>query len=302
MTQDIFDVAAANAHSHIVSFRTSGAGSPLFCFPGSGGDVHIFDELVAALPEGQPVYGIDMQWLCQTAEEFTIEQLAAFCLDLIRKIQKCGPYYFCGYSFGGLVAYEMAMQLIDQGDSANLVALLDAPNPAQMSSLSAADSMHFRKTYVVDRLKRYCHHLMQGEVKAFTGRGLAFVTSRAGRFFMPTIKVAYRMMDKPLPQTLRANDPGFLKAWSSYTPKRYPKSVVCFRVEDRGPEHDRDPSMGWEACVTGDVKVHVVPAGHVDMMTTPSVGIVADNLAAYLDRPLNDKEQPVIGNSACSGT
>jgi thioesterase domain-containing protein len=281
--------------SHIVPFRTSGGGSPLFCFPGMGGSVDIFREMIAALPEGQPVYAVDMEWLCETEQDFTIEQLAAFCLDAIRKIQKGGPYYFCGYSFGGLVAYEIATQLINEGESASLVALLDAPNPALRSSLSAADSAEFRKTYLKDRLKKYGLQLVQGDIKAFMSRGSTFITSRARRFFMPSIKIGFRMMNRPLPGILRSNDLGFLKAWNFYVPKRYPKGVVCFRVEDRGPEHDRDPSMGWDACAIGGVQVHVVPGGHVDMMRMPSVRIVADKLAAYLDSGSNHNKEPVAG-------
>jgi thioesterase domain-containing protein len=295
MTNDIFASPAAKDHSHVVQFRTEGSGSPLFCFPGSGGNIYIFKEMVTALPEGHLVYAIDMEWLCDINQEFTVEQLAAFCLDEIREIQKFGPYYFCGYSFGGLVAFEIAVRLIDEGDSARLVALLDAPNPALISTLSEADSAQFRKAYIIDRLKKYGLQLVRGDIKAFMSRGLAFVTSRTGGLVMPAIKTAFRMVNKPLPGTLRANDPGFLKAWSSYVPKRYPKSVVCFRVEDRGPEHDRDPSMGWEACVTGGVEVHVVPGGHVDMMSTPSVRVVADKLATYLDGGSNQKKEPVAG-------
>lgn len=293
MTHDIFGSVVATAHSHIVPFRKSGTGSPLFCFPGSGGNVHIFREMVAALPEGQPVYAIDMEWLCEMNEDFSIEQLAAFYLNEIRRIQKSGPYYLCGYSFGGLVAYETAMRLIDEGDKASLVALLDAPNPALISNLSGADSMQFRKTYLIDRLKRYALQLLQGDIKAFMGRGLAFVVSRAGKFFMPAIKIAFRMVKRPLPGTLRANDPGFLRAWNSYIPKHYPEGLVCFRVQDRGPEHDRDPSMGWDACALGGVEVHVVPGGHVDMMGIPSVRVVADKLAAYLNYGPNPSEDLV---------
>src|SRR6267378_1618576 len=164
--------------SCLMPFRATGAGSPLFCFPGSGGNVHVFREMIAALPEGQPVYAIDMEWLCEAAQDFTIEQLAAFYLDVIRKIQKSGPYYFCGYSFGGLVAYEMAMRLINEGDSTSLVALLDAPNPALLSNLSEADSVQFRKTYLIDRLKKYGRQLVRGDIEGFMGRGLAFVVSR----------------------------------------------------------------------------------------------------------------------------
>ncbi len=95
MTRDIFGSAAATGRSHIVTFRASGVGPPLFCFPGSGGNVHVFREMAAALPEGQPVYAIDMEWLCEVDQDFTVEQLAAFYLDVVRTIQRSGPYYFC---------------------------------------------------------------------------------------------------------------------------------------------------------------------------------------------------------------
>jgi thioesterase domain-containing protein len=49
--------------------------------------------MAAALTEGRPVYAIEMQWLCETRQGFIIEQLAAFYLNAIRKIQKSGPYF-----------------------------------------------------------------------------------------------------------------------------------------------------------------------------------------------------------------
>src|SRR6202022_504592 len=198
--------------SHLIPFRPSGAGPPLFCFPGSGGNVYVFREMVSALPEGQPVYAIDMEWLCEARQNFTVEHLAALSLDVIRTIQNEGPYYLCGFSFGGLVAYEIAVRLINEGDGAGLVALLDAPNPALLSNLSEADSAQFRKTYLVDRLKKYALQLAGGALTAFTSRRFVFVSSQAGRFFMPAIKVAFRMMNKELHDKLGPNPPAFLKA------------------------------------------------------------------------------------------
>jgi len=282
MTRDICSIVGISAHAHVVPLRTSGAGSPLFCFPGSGGNVYIFREMVSALPEGRPIYAIDMEWLCEADQDFSIEQLATLYLPVVRKLQQSGPYHFCGYSFGGLVAYEMATRLINEGDAASLVALLDVPNPALRKNLSEADSVKFRKTYLTDRLRKYGSQLARGDLKTFMGNGSAFIVSRAGKCFMPSIKAGFRRMNRPVPGLLRANDPGFLKAWHAYNPKPYPKGIVCFRVEDRGPEHGRDPSMGWEACAMGGVQVHVVPGGHVDMMNAPSVAVVADKLAGYL--------------------
>lgn len=283
MTHDIFSAVAPTDRSHIVPFRTSGASSPLFCFPGSGGNAHVFREMAGTLPEGRPVYAIDMQRLCELKQDFTVEQVAEFYLEVVRTVQPIGPYCLCGYSFGGLVAYEIATRLIDEGDSASLLALLDAPNPALMSNLSEVESIQFRKTYLVDRLKGYGRQLVRGELKAFVDRALAFIISRGGRFIWPSIKTGFQMMNRPLPGMLRANDPGFARAEHSYVPKRYPQSLVCFRVQDRGPEHDRDPSMGWDNCAMGGVEVHVVPGGHADMMRMPNVRAVADVLANHLD-------------------
>jgi thioesterase domain-containing protein len=282
-------------YSHLVPLRTSGSGPPIFCFPGSGGNVFIFREMVAALREGSPVYGINMEWLCESRRDFTVEQVAAYCLGVIRSIQKSGPYHFCGYSFGGLVAYEMARLVSDTEHGAKLVALLDTPNPALISNLSKADSAQFRKTYLLDRLKKYSVHLVRGEIRSLVSRGVAFVTSRTGRFFMPAIKRAFQIANRPLPSILRSNDPGFLRAWNSYIPKNYARDIVCFRGEERGPEYECDPSMGWDACVTGGIRSHVVPGGHADMMSAPSVYVVADRLADYLDQDLIQRKQPVSG-------
>jgi len=290
MTRNISSSIVATGHSSIVPFRTGGTCSPLFCFPGAGGNVHIFQEMAAALPQGQSVYAIDMESLCDADERFTIEQLAPIYLDVIRTVQKSGPYYFCGYSFGGLLAYEMAMRLAAEGDGANLVALLDAANPAMLSNLSQTDAAQFHKTYLIDRLKKYGLNLMRGDIKAFTGRGLAFIVSRLGKCFTPAIKRGFRIAKRPLPKMVRSNDPLFLNAWLSYVPKRYAKSVVLFRVQDRGPEYDRDQSMGWDACATGGVQVHIVPGSHVDMMNMPSVRVIAEKLATYLDNGSNRNE------------
>jgi thioesterase domain-containing protein len=283
MSRNDLSAIQASNQTHIVPFRTTGAGLPLFCFPGAGGNVYIFQELVAALPEGQPVYVVDMESLGNSDEAFSIEQLAPVYLKIIRAIQRSGPYYFCGYSFGGLIAYEIALKLLDEGDGANLVSLLDASNPAMLLNLSQIDAAQFRKDYVADRFKKYADSLQRGDIKAFAKRGSAFIVARLGKLFTPALKKIYRLFNAPLPDTLRYNDPVFQKAWQAYVPGRYAKSLVVFRVEDRGPEYDHDPSMGWDACVTGGVQVHTVPGGHVDMMKRPSVQIIAEKLATYLD-------------------
>lgn len=54
-----------------------------------------------------------------------IETMAADYLTEIKRRQPEGPYYLCGYSSGGLVAFEMARRLSESGDDVALVGLFD---------------------------------------------------------------------------------------------------------------------------------------------------------------------------------
>ena len=66
----------------------------------------------------------------------TIEQIAASYVEDLRQMQPTGPYYLGGYCFGGNVAYEMARQLSEQGQSVGLLALtLDAESIALIRGL-----------------------------------------------------------------------------------------------------------------------------------------------------------------------
>ena len=84
--------------------------------------------MVNCLPEDRPVYGIDFDKIYGTITQFTVEDLATSYLRIIRSNQEHGPYHFCVYSFGGIVAYEVATLLEKEGEEVALLAMLDASN------------------------------------------------------------------------------------------------------------------------------------------------------------------------------
>ncbi|WP_307734526.1 thioesterase domain-containing protein [Xanthomonas albilineans] len=55
----------------------------------------------------------------------TIQDMAAQAIEKIRRVQPSGPYHLAGWSFGGLVAYEMASQLIDAGLQVKFLGVFD---------------------------------------------------------------------------------------------------------------------------------------------------------------------------------
>src|SRR5689334_11010906 len=110
---------------------------PLFCLPGAGGTASIFREMVATLDADFPIYGIDAQNFFEIDRHFAVEELADLCLSTIREKQPRGPYFLCGYSFGAIVAYEVAAKFASMGADVGLVALIDTGNPAFRGQLSS---------------------------------------------------------------------------------------------------------------------------------------------------------------------
>jgi thioesterase domain-containing protein/acyl carrier protein len=115
-----------------VPIRREGDGAPLFLVHPIGGHVLCYAELAAALPPGRPVWGIQ----APGAHELDVAQLAARYLEEVRAVQPVGPHILGGWSFGGLVALEMARQL----EPSAVVILIDtvwppAPRPDDTGAL-----------------------------------------------------------------------------------------------------------------------------------------------------------------------
>ena len=117
--------------SPLVPIQPHGENEPFFCIHGADGAVLFYNKLASLLAPDQPVYGLQAQGLDGgQIVHSSMEGMAGLYIQEIRTVQKKGPYFFGGYSFGGLLALEMARQLREQGEEVALVALFDAINPA----------------------------------------------------------------------------------------------------------------------------------------------------------------------------
>ncbi|MFO1072267.1 MAG: thioesterase domain-containing protein [Geminicoccaceae bacterium] len=88
----------------------------------------LYRDLVAALPATLPVYGLQAAALDgRTPPDWTVAAAAGRCVAALRAVQPAGPYRLAGSSFGGMLAYEMARQLVAAGERVALLALLDTP-------------------------------------------------------------------------------------------------------------------------------------------------------------------------------
>ena len=120
----------------VVPFREQGTQPPIFCIPGARGNLLFAHELANQLAKrsanpaaDRPVYGLQERLKSDGPLPTRIDEVAAQYLREVQAIQPQGPYHLVGYSIGGLIAYEMAQQLRQNGHEVALLGLLDPTPP-----------------------------------------------------------------------------------------------------------------------------------------------------------------------------
>lgn len=114
-----------------IPFLGKGSKAPIFCMPGARNNLLFVHNFVKHWGDrDHPIYGIQ-EPLKEDSRPLptTIQECAAYYIEQIRSVQPEGPYYLVGYSIGGLMAYEMAQQLVAQDQEIALLGLLDPTPP-----------------------------------------------------------------------------------------------------------------------------------------------------------------------------
>lgn len=229
---------------HLSAIQPEGRRTPFFCVQGD--EAHVY--LPKLLGGDQPFYGFGHQGEDgQAIEHTSVEDIAATYLKELRNARPHGPYVLGGYSFGGIVAYEMARQLTALGETVPLLVLLDAYAPAEgLRSATAEERLHMPlKRWVMRRL--IARHLRRGTI-------------------IPPALRHFHIIDT------------YGKATRAYTPGPYTGNVLLLRAEGS----PGTPDLGWNALVSGGVEVRTVPGDHYSVIKEPYVRVLAANLLAAL--------------------
>ncbi|MEH1780418.1 MAG: amino acid adenylation domain-containing protein [Nostoc sp.] len=127
----------SQTESPLIPIQPTGSKSPFFCVHPIGGNVLCYADLACNLGSEQPVYGLQALGLNEKEEPLkSIEDMATAYIEAIQAIQPTGPYYLGGWSMGGIIAFEMAQQLLAKGYEVALLALIDSYIPTLISPIS----------------------------------------------------------------------------------------------------------------------------------------------------------------------
>jgi amino acid adenylation domain-containing protein len=257
---------------------------PLFIAHGIGGSLLSFIELAAELGSAQPVYGLQLPaFLDQNQADLRV--LAANCVKQVRAIQPSGPYHLAGHSSGGVIVFEMACQLVEQGETVGLLALLDCdPNTGKTvhrlfpnwDSLKAS----FRRARIeLTESKLGIREFV--ERKTFYHRikiknRLAARLHRLGRTgaWLPRALAGSLLGEEGYHLSLAVRD---------YQLRPYPGNATLFIAQDE-PGSDTEPKSAWAGMFLGVCETQVIPGTHQTMLIRPQVSSLAREIRRRLAR------------------
>jgi thioesterase domain-containing protein len=238
----------------------------------------------------QPFYGLQSPPANYFPEPgVSIEQLATLYNQEIRSIQPSGPYLLSGWSMGGLIAWEMAQQLIRGGETISLLALIDTvPPPRNREADARADEIS-----MLARFALYMSRLVGVDLQP-----LAETFSQAAAQdqwnMVQEILTSYGVLT---PKTAHAEMTAMLDVFTrnslainNYSLHHGKQPVVYFRASET-PESISKP---WTTWVGGSIQFHLVPGDHFTVLRRPNVRIIAETLQRYISM---NKQQRVAGVS-----
>jgi thioesterase domain-containing protein len=286
------------AKSPLLSIQPGSAKPPFFCVHPVAGSAIQYAHLALRLGPDQPFYGL--QELDGDEPYIDIGGTAARYVEALREAQPRGPYLLGGWSFGGIIAFEMANQLRERGQEIALLALLDptsvdsgkshigtalfdSDDPAtlidQIIGLSGLDfppqQEAFRQLRRDDQLKSIVEQ----------GRAAAILPPDVG----PENVIKWL-------RGLKAK----LIAARNYAPRIYPGRVTLFQpgaepdADSRGRTATPASHKGWDKLSSEPVDVYIVPGTHHTMVLEPHVRVLAERLGACIREAVSEnfRERP----------
>ncbi|MGW2803338.1 non-ribosomal peptide synthetase [Streptomyces sp. NPDC001269] len=246
------------------------SGPPLFLVHPHGGGVSSYVSLGRELDGELTVHGIEaVGYNTDTDPLNTVEDIAERYLRDIRTVAPEGPRLLAGWSFGGVVAYEMAVRLERVGRPVEALILLDSPVPGSAdlvgdedvlsrfgadAGLAAEEMESLDDEQLIAALVRQSHQ---------AGRLPGRVESTAVRRMVAVARANAVAAGRYRPGATIGADVHLLTVSESHPTLKSP---------------DVDP-VAWQALTHGHVHRVPVPGNHHDMVHPPHVGELAARIA-----------------------
>jgi len=259
--------------SSLVPIQPRGSKPPLFCVHADGG-TFFYTRFAPGLSPDQPFYGLQARGLDGYTEPFTrLDEMAAHYIREMRTIQPQGPYCLGGFSVGGVIIYEMAQQLLAEGEHVSMLAFLDAPAPDYPEYIGMLPLVRKLRNLLQmepgERWDRLARRLGQRIRNMLTDINLK-IHLRLKWTLTPELRI-FRV--RQLNQSMG----------DAYRPKLYAGPIHVFHAALQPLNILDDCTLGWGKYIQGRIHCVEVPGDHESIFQLPHVITLAQALQKHLD-------------------
>ncbi|MER5323305.1 thioesterase domain-containing protein, partial [Streptosporangium roseum] len=259
---------------------------PLFLGHPAGGTTGVYSLLAGALGTDRVVFGLErLDDVGASGAEAGVSERAARYVAEIRKVQPAGPYRVGGWSFGGILAFEIARQL--GAENVELVAMIDSGLPDEVAAAERAEiaarryadfAAYLARTYGVR--VRLAHDELAGLSEAAQ---LALVETRVAESGVLDL-----LGEAILRHQITSHED--TRAIECYRAGTYEGRVVLYRstdptpwaVEDIRYAHTDDPTRGFGPFSPELEIVTIAGSHHLNLLDPPHVEVIAAHLGGQL--------------------
>ena len=265
-------------NSPLVGIRTQGSKPPFFLVHPSEGSILCYVDLVRHIDTDHTFYGLQTPGLDGESEPHnSIEELATNYIEAIKTVQNQGPFFLGGWSMGGIVAYEMAQRLLEQGQKVSLLIVIDTTSTAYSEKYLKEEMETFLQNIPGLSLSlknmdfssdSYSDYLSDEHVRSILelAKKSGFISSDFG---LTQVERYFKIF--------KTNN----LAQLSYVQQVYPGKIIFFKASELINDHD--PTIGWNDLAKGGIETYDVPGNHFTIMKEPNVLELARRLKDCLD-------------------
>ncbi|HLG64405.1 MAG TPA: amino acid adenylation domain-containing protein [Ktedonosporobacter sp.] len=276
--------------SPLVPIQPRGDKAPFFCIHPASGNVSSYYNLARYLRPDRPVYGIQDTTVVEEGESgaSSLEEMVCSYISVLKEIQPEGPYFLGGYSFGGLIAFEMAQQLLAQGQKVALLAIFDSHPPTHADDVTDDET-----TLLAIIASEWLRESSNKKVQDIYDELAPLTVEEQLQHVLSLVRQANVELLSMDPRWVRQQVLLFksrMHTALSYKARQYPGPITFFRANERD-ELDQNKvlaenldELGWQQMTALPLEVYLVPGYHNTIMNNPSVETLAQHLQGCLDR------------------
>jgi thioesterase domain-containing protein len=269
----------------VLTLQPDGDGRPLFMMPSVGGGAMVSRALFDRLGGRFPIFGLQLDLAPQNLEQFKDFQKTASCLvAALREFQPHGPYALAGFSYGGMMAFEVACLLHEMGEKVDLLAVIDT-GPGRrgldprwndrwgsISEIAVNLPSWIReesRTFSASQFARRSVRKLRQFFRFFASKGLA----------QKELDDVFDLGRIPLQNRELAH--ALFNGFRDHIPRPYSGKLTLFRGQTGPLLRGRSRDLGWNRFVS-NLDIRHIPGNHETILHPPHVNELARQLSELM--------------------